>query len=337
MLRQSRLTKSHLTHSLATRDWIVGQNKLIRYAAVLWQNGSRLSIFNSKNSLCNPINIKHYSSKSKDADLLGVDIIEQNVPTTESIKILKSSKYTPDPSLNEEASNGNRRKIREAKSLELQKSIFKMDQNKLISKQNEKHALEKLKSYKNSTELTQLVVPINNMNTYMIFVQAEYKRMKSDPNYEIALKDFVQNAKNISAKWKFITESEKLEYQQTYKIFKEQHTTELYKWWDNVDKNLIKMENRRRRSINKIRKANGIKRLSKLVDPRAPKMPASAYTMFQMDLKKSNRPDAPTRYIDFSKYTVVKWKKLPESEKNIYKDKYRVALHQFKEASKKYQ
>ncbi|PVU86385.1 hypothetical protein BB561_006724 [Smittium simulii] len=331
MLRQPRFAKRHSTLCLAIRGSIMIQHKPIATAALLWQNSIRLSTYDSKNSMFIPISIRYYSSKIKDTNLLGIDKFEQNIPTNESIKSCKSDKYTREVSLNEEFNKSNSKKN---KLLELQKLKSKLAQNILTSKQNENES-KKLKLHKNSTAFTTLLISDLPKSSYNLYIQDEYAKLKKDSKDPTLLLESRKILKDISLSWKLMNEAEKLEYQRKYKLRKEQFTTELYKWWDNVDKNLIKLENRHRRKINKIRKASGINSLKMLVDPRAPKRPPAPYVMFVNDLRKSNPPGAPIIKSDFVKYCVAKWAQLPETEKNLYIIKHMAAFKLYKEASNK--
>ncbi|PVU86028.1 hypothetical protein BB561_006831 [Smittium simulii] len=368
MLRQPRLAKRHSTLCLATRDCIVTQHKLIPYAAVLRQNSIRLATLDSKNSAFKPISIRYYSSNRKDTNLSSVYNFEQNVPTRHSIKSLKLSNSTRDVSTYENHNKSNYQKIRDAKLLELQKLKqakllelqklkkakllelqklktakllelkklkTKLTQNKRISKQD-LNEFKKHKLHKNSTALTQLVVPSFFNSSFKLYIQDELKKIKNDPSYTNNSNNLMQNIKNISANWNIMTESEKLEYEQKYKLLKQQHTNELYKWWDNVDKNLIKFENRRRRSFNIINKDTNIRKLPMLVDPRTPKRPASAYGIFVKVLKQSNHINLPTKPVDFIKFAAAIWTQLPESEKDIYRFKYNTAIQLYNEFLNKY-
>ncbi|PVU88724.1 hypothetical protein BB561_005727 [Smittium simulii] len=58
----------------------------------------------------------------------------------------------------------------------------------------------------------------------------------------------------------------------------------------------------------------------------------SACAMSIKDFKKSNPPGVPTESNVFIIYAVAKWKQLPESEKYIYRDKYRDTLQLYQEA-----
>ncbi|PVU88822.1 hypothetical protein BB561_005680 [Smittium simulii] len=220
----------------------------------------------------------------------------------------------------------------------LQKNILK--KKHVQAKEKEKKRLEskKKKMSKMLTGNKEIIkMPELIYNPYNFFTKAEFKKLKSDPLITIELKTPTQIFTRISKKWKLLTEAEKLEYDQKIKLLKQLYTAKLHKWWDDVDKNLVKLENRRRRFINKIRKANGIRKLSMLVDPRKPKRPMMVYLMFSDDLKKSNNLEVPNKNTDFSKYTSAKWKELPESEKDIYRNKFASAFKLYKEALNKFQ
>ncbi|PVU89234.1 hypothetical protein BB561_005471 [Smittium simulii] len=431
MSGQLRLVKGKSLFGLATRSCIVGQHKPISSAAVLWQHGVSLAIYSSKKSLLATISIRHYSLKSNDANLPGDDKFEQNVPTSHSIKSLKSTKVLPKTSKNIESNEDNSHKLKKAKLLELQKlkktktlnalklnkvkmlkalkleetkhatqakdrklkqaklqklkeakqvKLQKLKEAKLLkaqklkeakllkaqklkaskqaknlklkeAKQKKLNALKKLELRKKLTSTKRLVVPIRTRSTYLLYIIDEYKKMMNDPTYITNPNNLDQSITNISTVWKNKTEAEKLEYDQKFKPVKEQISTEYYKWWDNVDKKLIKLENSRRRSLNKIRKLDGKNSIamlvhprapkrpssaSMLVHPRAPKRPSSACAIFVKDLKELNNPDAPTRLIDFIKYAAAKWNRLTESEKDVYKHKFKAAFKLYSETNNKY-
>ncbi|PVU92027.1 hypothetical protein BB561_004075 [Smittium simulii] len=339
MLKNIRLDISHFALLLATRNCIVSQHKLIPYAAILRQNGVRIATLDSKNSVILPFSFRCYSSNRRDIKLPSDNTFEQIIPTSESMQSLKLSNSTRDVSINEESNKSSFQEIRDAELLELYKHRDDKSlehQNIQTTKQNEKDALENLLLHKNLTALIQLLVPSFCNSLYTLCVQDEYNKMKNDPSYTIDLNYFEQNIKNISASWKPMTEPEMLEHEQKYKLLKEQYTIELYKWWDNVDKNLVKLENCRRRSINKNQKNLDNYKLPMLVDPRAPKRPITAYAMFTEYLKESNDPELPSGYIDCIKYTATKWNKLPKIEKDVYINKFKAAFKHYKKVSKKY-
>ncbi|PVU86390.1 hypothetical protein BB561_006719 [Smittium simulii] len=335
MLKKLRLDKSHSTLSLATRDCIPSHHKPIASAAVLWQNCVSLANFSSKNNLFAILCIRHYSSNRRDIKLPGVDKLEQNVPTNQSIKSCKPRKYTREVSLKQEFNDSNSKKLAKSKSLELQKLKSKLAQNKLTSNHN-KNTLGKLKFHKKVTTITPLSVPHFLRSSYNVYIQDEFAKIKKVLVNPTQLLKGHKNFKDVSERWSFMNEAEKLKYEQKFILLKEQYTTELYKWWDNIDKNLIKLENRRRRVMNKINKNTNIHKYTMLVDPRAPKRPVVANLMFHIDLEKLNPPDAPIERIVFTKYAAAKWLQLSESEKDIYRVKYNTALQLYKEASNKY-
>ncbi|PVU93740.1 hypothetical protein BB561_003073 [Smittium simulii] len=227
-------------------------------------------------------------------------------------------------------------KLKKAKLLELQKlkkAKLLEAQKKQIAKQKKKATMKKLKLNNKSSVNKRLVVPSFPSSSRGLFIKDEYAKIKNDLLDSTHVLSTQNKIKDISLKWKLMAEAEKLEYEQKYKLLKEQFTATLYKWWDTIDKNLVKMENRRRKNINKIRKSKGINALAMLVDPRAPKRPPHSYAMFVKDIKKSNHPDLPNNKIDFIKYVAAKWNKLPETEKNIYRDKYNVVFKLYKENS----
>ncbi|PVU95618.1 hypothetical protein BB561_001704 [Smittium simulii] len=211
----------------------------------------------------------------------------------------------------------------------------KLDQKQKDSLEKHQDTLEKLKLDKKLIASTGLVVPSFPSSPYRFYIYNEYQKLKNDPS-TIVLHDIGKNILNMSANWKLKTEAEKIEYKQKWLILKKQFAAELHKWWDNVDKNLVKLENCHRKNINIILKDKGKHKLPMLVDPRAPKRPITAYAMYVKGLKESNNPKLPSRAIDFIKYVASKWKQLPESEKDIYRDKYSDAFKLYKEVSNKY-
>ncbi|PVU92933.1 hypothetical protein BB561_003530 [Smittium simulii] len=216
---------------------------------------------------------------------------------------------------------------------------------KLIQAKNKEKEKKRLEAKKVENKISKMLTGNKKLikpppliyNTYQFYIRDEFKKLKSDPPISIELKKSSQIFSSISKKWKLLTEAEKLEYEQKMKLLKNSYTAELHKWWDDVDKNLVKLENRRRRFTNKIRKAKGMSKLSMLVDPRKPKRPPAAYVMFSDDLKKSNNLEVPNKNTDFGKYASSKWKELPESEKDIYRNKFTSAFKLYKEALNKFQ
>ncbi|PVU90627.1 hypothetical protein BB561_004798 [Smittium simulii] len=390
MLKEFRLAKRHSALGVTTRGCIQGQHTLLASAAVLWQNGVRPVIFDSKNTVFAPISLRYYSSNRNDTNLPCDDKSNQIIPS-DSIKTNKLSNIKRGVAIKKESNKGNAQtsketkllqdekrkkskllelqKLKKAKLLELQKlkkakllqaekhkkaklleaeklkkaKLLQAEklkkaklheaQKKQIAKQKKKATMEKLKLNNKPSANKRLVVPSFPRSLYRLFIQDEYAKIKNDVLDSTHVLSTKPQLKDISLKWKLMAEAEKLEYEQKYKLLKEQFNTTLYKWWDTIDKNLVKMENRRRKNINKIRKDKGINALKMLVDPRAPKRPPYAYGMFVKDLKKSNHSDLPTEYIDFIKYAAAKWNKLPESEKDIYRDKSNVAFKLYKEVS----
>ncbi|PVU88823.1 hypothetical protein BB561_005681 [Smittium simulii] len=223
-------------------------------------------------------------------------------------------------------------KCRLKKVIELEKIKLKKAKDlKIIKKKKLRELAEKKKLDK--IKLKNLI----KIKRFKKYLELKKNKIKSDPSIPTEPKSARNVIKIMSKKWKLMSESEKLEYEQKMKLLKHSYTAELHKWWDNVDKNLVKLENRRRRVINKIRKANGICKLSLLVDPREPTRPSTAYYLFVKDIKESNNQELAARYIDFSKYTSAKWKELPESEKDIYRNKFTSAFKLYKEALNKFQ
>ncbi|PVU86657.1 hypothetical protein BB561_006610 [Smittium simulii] len=308
----------------------MNQHKYITSATLLWQNSLKLSTFDIKHSqLMNIIN-RYYSSKIRDTNLLRNDEFKQIIPVGNSIKNLESICELPKNS-----------KIKKSIIVKVQKPILakkdkeELSKKKLIINQKKEDRLKRLKLHKQLTETAPLIVPVFVQSAYMHFTQNEFAKIKNDLKDPTLLLKSKKILKDISVSWKLMTEAEKLKHEQKYKLLKEQYTIELYKWWDNVDKNLIKLENRRRRSINKINKGANKHKLSMLVDPRRLKKPANITALFLIDFQKLNDPEAPTKRVDFVKYCAAKWKLLPETEKNKYRDKYMAAVKLYKEASKK--
>ncbi|PVU87116.1 hypothetical protein BB561_006448 [Smittium simulii] len=273
------------------------------------------------------------AQKFKETELLLVQKIKKDkLLEAKKLKIIKLLELAKDQKL-KEAKLLRSQKIKASNLAKAQTLKIKLAQKKRIITQKKKVSLEKLKSHKKLIARTRLVVPTLINSAYGLFNQDEYKKLKDNTSSTIDQKNIVKNNLKILANWRLKTEAEKLEYEQKYKLLKEQFNIELYKWWDNVDKNLVQLENRRRKNINKTRKDKGIRSLSILEDPRAPKFPASVYAMFVKDLKESNHPELPTKWIDFVKYAGAKWKQLPEIEKNTYRDKYKDAFKLYKEVS----
>ncbi|PVU97838.1 hypothetical protein BB561_000283 [Smittium simulii] len=314
MLKQLRLTNIKSTLSLATRGCIASQYIPIASTATIWQNGNSLPTFKSKNSPITAISFRCYSLKGIGTNSLGDDKFEQTIPTSHSIKSFKSSNYTSDASIEEESNKGNPQKLLNPKKV----------------------TLKKLKWHKKPTNPARIKAPTFPYNSFQLYTKFEFSKIKED---SLDCSQFLSNQeifKIISANWKLMAEAEKLEFEQKFKLLREQFITELHEWWDNVDKNLVQLENLRRSKVNKIRKHKGLNASSMLVDPRAPKRPASAIAMFAKDLKKLNNPDTPFRYIDFSKSVIAKWKELPESEKEIYRYKFKDSFKLYKEVLKKF-
>ncbi|PVU86090.1 hypothetical protein BB561_006815 [Smittium simulii] len=454
MLRRLRLAKAQFPLSLATRDCAVSQHRPIASAVILWKNCVIFATFDSKNSVFKAISNRCYSSKSKDTNLFSDDKFDQRIPTSESIKSLKSTNISSKLIKNKEAKlledqkrkvskqtkalklikakffeaqklreskQDTARNLKEAKFLEAQKltksklleaqklriskqtkalniiqaklledqklrvskkikdlklkkakfikalkiktykiakaqklkdAKFLRDQKlkllkqakaqklkeakqskaqklkeakqakaqklkeakflraqklkdrltKNIIKQRKKDELEKLKLQKKLTASKELVLPFFPNSAFRLYTQDEFAKAKKDSLNSTHLLSSQKILTNISTNWKLISEAERMGYEQKYKLLKEQFTIGLYKWWDNVDKNLVKLENCRRRSINKIRKNKSKYKLPMLVDPRVPKRPAGSYAMFVKDLKKSNLSELPNQNNDFIKY-----------------------------------
>ncbi|PVU88726.1 hypothetical protein BB561_005725 [Smittium simulii] len=121
MQKLHRLAKRQSILGLVTRSFTVVQNTPISFAAALWRNQVRPAIFNSKNNLITAINFRKFSSKEKDTNLLGVNKFEQMIRTRESMKSLKSNKYTRDVSINEESNEDNSQNPVKNKFIELPK------------------------------------------------------------------------------------------------------------------------------------------------------------------------------------------------------------------------
>ncbi|PVU86027.1 hypothetical protein BB561_006832 [Smittium simulii] len=121
MQKLHRLAKRQSMLGLVTRSFTVVQNTHISFAAALWRNQVRPAIFNSKNNLITALNFRKFSSKEKDTNLLGVNKFEQMIPTRESMKSLKSNKYTRDISINEESNEDNSQSPVKNKFIELPK------------------------------------------------------------------------------------------------------------------------------------------------------------------------------------------------------------------------
>ncbi|PVU87606.1 hypothetical protein BB561_006259 [Smittium simulii] len=356
------LKNGKATLIIVTRGSVLGLYRSPEFTTVLCLNSAIRANFDLKNNIFLDINIRYYSSISKDTNLLNDDKLQQNIPLSHSIKSSNSNNIPlqtnklkiPKLNITHEAKSALAANRKKAKIDEVQRlnkaKLAKLDNDQKLNNAKlakvaivqrlkkiisiEAAKAKKLKNFETFKKVKEAklakALKAKKAKLDKMAIKKKLKNEKIDKAQK--LKDKIDKKKKI-IKQKKKDELKKLKLQENFNLINE---LVLHTWWDNVDKNLIKLENLRRKSVNKIRNAKKINKLSMLVDPRAPKRPASAYAMFVKDLKKSNLSEFPTQITDFIKYAAAKWKQLPESKKYIYRDKYKAALQLYKEASEKF-
>ncbi|PVU92934.1 hypothetical protein BB561_003531 [Smittium simulii] len=228
-------------------------------------------------------------------------------------------------------------KLEKAKKLELEKAMKrKLIKAKKIELEKAKKLKLKAELHKKLTSTRKIVNPPSLSSRPMtLFLKDSYEKIKNSQQTiddKSCRKIFI----GLALEWKQLPEVEKLEYKKRTDILKEQKIKQVHDWWENTDKKLIALENRRRKYINTIRLKQGKIRLPHLIDPRKPKRPGMYFSIFLKDLANSENVKSSLTNTELMDYASVKWKQLPDDKKAIYIDKYKAQYSLYKEAVKKF-
>ncbi|PVV05209.1 hypothetical protein BB560_000278 [Smittium megazygosporum] len=150
-----------------------------------------------------------------------------------------------------------------------------------------------------------------------IFVREEYRQKK--PRIYNG-KMLIGYNKVLMEKWNTFSDEEKRPYIEKAKIERLKLQENLKEWWENVDLNLVKLENKRRENINAIRKAKGKYKMPLLKNPFLEKNNTpNAFCIFLKNEKSNYSHLRPTEQF---KAVARDWKELSDEEKGYYNDLY---------------
>ncbi|KAJ2810629.1 hypothetical protein GGI24_006977, partial [Coemansia furcata] len=190
--------------------------------------------------------------------------------------------------------------------------------------------LETLNSKKAIVEL-----PKQAPTAYSLFVRDRWKKVQPSEEGENRLAVFATVSREAGRAWKALSESDKQQYGKQREALLAQHVQDVRKWWADVDRKQVALENQRRRRHNRnvaLSKAKG-SRLPLLRDPLAPKRPLSAYMMFASEHLAGKSGDS---IKDTSRALGAEWKTMSDAAKAPYISKAAVEADLYKAASLKY-
>ncbi|PVU97001.1 hypothetical protein BB561_000838 [Smittium simulii] len=172
-----------------------------------------------------------------------------------------------------------------------------------------------------------VVPPVpTTISPYKVFVDTYYPPPVE--NLPVSSKLSTKNSMvKYMSHWRNSSNQTKLECTQKANHINQSNAKLLAHWWDTTDPNLIKMENFRRKIFNSNLSGQVSNKLPKLIDPRLPKLPGSAYTIFIKDYKSKNfslhkkschlQSTTPPIQSYNQKMSLI-WKNLPQTEKDLY-------------------
>ncbi|KAJ2160589.1 hypothetical protein GGF46_002131 [Coemansia sp. RSA 552] len=148
---------------------------------------------------------------------------------------------------------------------------------------------------------------------------------------------FVERTREVASRWSGLGAAEKQAYSDQSARMKTKLTEEARQWWNNVDRDLVMLENSRRRRQG-VAKSKGL-----LKDPFAPRRPLTSYALFLTDYVKDNMDSAGgaglEKYNGLMADGAKKWRGLSESSKAPYvkaaqveKDRYEQDMGKYKKS-----
>ncbi|PVU88198.1 hypothetical protein BB561_005970 [Smittium simulii] len=234
-----------------------------------------------------------------------------------------------------------REKEKELRAKEKEKEAkLKLKEKERVAKAKEKEKAAKAKAKQKEKEkklkakelekLRPIIAPpkFPYFSGYTLFCAESYRNLKevlSSPTLEQVNNQTKANAKM----WHAMNEANKLAFEEKAALINKERTREIGNWWETADRSLVALENQRRRKINATRKREGKRRMPLLIDPRLPKKPPSKFMMFVKDLSLTNKKEMSESITEFSKNASLKWKELPESQKEAYRQRYEMAYKEY--------
>ncbi|KAJ1678247.1 Non-histone chromosomal protein 6 [Spiromyces aspiralis] len=135
-----------------------------------------------------------------------------------------------------------------------------------------------------------------------------------------------------------MSETEKQPYVLMMEESKRDHERVLRDWWQSVDRDLVALENARRRRQNKLAEEQGTgRKLRLLSDPFAPKRPLTAYMLWSNEMRqKSGKISTVSDMAALQRELGARWRNMSESEKKPYYDQFKETQDRYKQQVAKY-
>ncbi|KAF8632669.1 hypothetical protein AX17_004801 [Amanita inopinata Kibby_2008] len=127
-------------------------------------------------------------------------------------------------------------------------------------------------------------------------------------------------AKECSAAWRALSETEKERYRETHRVARQEYLKERQKYFDNVDDKVLKELNRRLL-------AKGKRRIRK--PSREDKAPPTSFFLFAQEFRKTHDL-GDLGQIDIARRAGEAWRSLSESDKRPYQQRYEKLYEQWR-------
>ncbi|PVV03351.1 hypothetical protein BB560_002178 [Smittium megazygosporum] len=202
-------------------------------------------------------------------------------------------------------------------SVEELKKLLKDRINELVDSELIK-TLQKPKSRKMTNSIKPIVKPPKiSTNPFNLYCKDQITALfDENPQFQL---DISSQVKILLEKWRTLSDEEKKPFKEKAQERKSILIKEAEQWWENVDPNLVKLENIRRKNINVERKESGKPLLREIKNPFAPKSLPTAYAIFVKDVYSLFLNVGPAERM---KSIAQKWNHLSQDEKQKYKERF---------------
>ncbi|RKP05826.1 hypothetical protein THASP1DRAFT_25746 [Thamnocephalis sphaerospora] len=163
--------------------------------------------------------------------------------------------------------------------------------------------------------------PRRAYTAWQVFLDDAHAKTKGTPGAP----DMIQIARQQSALWRSLSDSEKKVYQDRAIVLREQKIKEYNRWLESLSPGDFALLAREHRLKQRLR---GTKRRS-IIDPNKPKLPLSGYVRFSNEERSKLDSSLPAKEV--TRELAQRWNKLSKEQKDVYVEAYKAEMVKYNE------